>query len=323
VTRLQDTVQIELSREQQRQVFLETGLGFSSLEFSRLGLAALTLAAVASGSEVIPLSNSPKTVKFVLGQQGGWIESSAPRLVAVHLTPTQRQQIKQVTGWNISVVKLAPDEWKVSYKEKWETDAVTLHLGQSLLIVSQGKLSDRRHYEKVIELPDASQGTISIFGTGKHETTQLCLRLLEKFVKPGHRLLDLGTGSGILAIAAARLGAGHVDALDINPEAAALAQKSVMINSVMDVVEVNVGSIESAKPLYDIVVANIFTASLIDMANDLAKAMMPSGLLIVSGIVASRVGEVSQVICSAGFAFVEMESQGDWSGLTFQKVNCG
>ena len=136
------------------------------------------------------------------------------------------------------------------------------------------------------------------FGTGLHETTQLCLEALEEFVKPGARVLDAGTGQGILARAAALLGAGKVYACDIDPVAAAIAGNGF------------IGSVDAvASAAVDIVAANINPEAIVQLAPDLVRVLRPGGVLLASGLEIQEVEQVKSALPPAR----EVRSKGSWA----------
>jgi ribosomal protein L11 methyltransferase len=187
------------------------------------------------------------------------------------------------------------------------------------------------------------------FGTGLHPTTQLCLSLVERFVQPAMRVLDLGCGSGILAIAAARLGAA-VLALDTDPIAVAATRENVARNDVAGLVSVAEGSLGGGASLghwlyatsdhppttndqpdahgsslvvgrssFDVIVANIIARVLAALADDMTGALKPGGTLIASGIIADREHEVVSAFTSSGLLALERRQEGDWVALVYQK----
>ena len=152
------------------------------------------------------------------------------------------------------------------------------------------------------------------FGTGSHPTTQLCLVALEEYVRPGRRVADVGTGSGILAIAAAKLGAGLVAANDNDPLAVTIARENAQINGV------TVSIAEALPPgPYAVVVANILADVIIGMADNLARLTQPGGTLIASGIIDTREADVRQAVEAAGFSSQDTRHQGEWVALIFQR----
>jgi ribosomal protein L11 methyltransferase len=153
------------------------------------------------------------------------------------------------------------------------------------------------------------------FGTGLHATTRLCLRALEDVVSPGAQVADVGTGSGILAVGAALLGAGRVEAVDVDPLAVRIARENVTLNGVADVVQVEEADAPPVGP-FDVVVANILADVILGMAPALRDALRPGGVLVASGIIDTRAGDVEHGLEAAGFAAVELRSEGEWAALT-------
>ncbi|MDX1932257.1 MAG: 50S ribosomal protein L11 methyltransferase [Capsulimonadales bacterium] len=152
------------------------------------------------------------------------------------------------------------------------------------------------------------------FGTGLHATTRLCLRALEETVTPGATVADIGTGSGILAIAAVLLGASTVSATDNDPLAVRVARENVAVNAVQDRIPV----VESSLPpegAFDIVVANILADVILGMATELFRAVKPDGVLIASGIIDNRADSVRKGLTAVGFGRVETQVDGEWVAL--------
>jgi ribosomal protein L11 methyltransferase len=156
------------------------------------------------------------------------------------------------------------------------------------------------------------------FGTGLHATTRLCLRALEDTVTVGASVADVGTGSGILAIAAILLGASSVFATDNDPLAVRVARENVAVNAVQDVVTVEESSLPPVGPC-DIVVANILADVIISMATELLSATKSGGTLIVSGIIENKADAVRKVLLATGFTLIETRVDGEWVAVLAQK----
>ena len=154
------------------------------------------------------------------------------------------------------------------------------------------------------------------FGTGLHPTTRLCLSALEKYVRPDINILDLGTGSGILAISAAKLGGPTVTitALDTDPIAVEATEQNVERNGLSAQIEVGQGSTIAASEAgpYDLVVANILASVIIELARPLYTLIEPGGMLISSGIFIDRGEAVIEALTAAGLPVQERVQEGDW-----------
>ena len=157
------------------------------------------------------------------------------------------------------------------------------------------------------------------FGTGLHQSTRLCLALLAETVRDGISVLDVGTGSGILAVAAARLGASSVLATDIDPLAVDAAQDTARRNRLRQQIEVRELSIP-AEERFDLVVANLTADLLQGLADELVSALKPEGRLIVSGLIDRRRDEVAEAFHSHGLELWSERSEDEWRGLVFAKV---
>jgi ribosomal protein L11 methyltransferase len=152
------------------------------------------------------------------------------------------------------------------------------------------------------------------FGTGKHETTQLCLRAINKAVEPGMKILDLGTGSGILSIYAAMLGASEILGLDIDPEAVPNAKENAETNNVSDIFEARTGSMEQVDKnnYYDMIIANLIYEGIVKLFDDFLKALKPGGKLILSGILDEQESQLTDFIKAKASFEIEIMQQNEW-----------
>jgi ribosomal protein L11 methyltransferase len=158
------------------------------------------------------------------------------------------------------------------------------------------------------------------FGTGTHPTTRLCLEALERVLSPGMRVLDLGTGSGVLAIAAAKGGAARVLALDIDDLAVAAARENVRANGVSDVVRVGAGSLDGAGEGYDLVLVNILARVICALLDEgLAQALQPGGIVVASGIIDDQEPEVREALAKSKIEVIERVVECDWVALVGQR----
>ncbi len=166
------------------------------------------------------------------------------------------------------------------------------------------------------------------FGTGMHETTQLCMRQLMKFVKPDTELLDVGTGSGILSIVALKLGAAHAVGTDLDPCAISATKENLEANGVPEgSMDVMIGNIIDDKEVqdaagyekYDIVTANILADVLIPLTPVIIHQMKKGGIYITSGILDEKESQVTDAVKAAGLEVLEVTHQGEWVSVTARK----
>ena len=195
-----------------------------------------------------------------------------------------------------------------AWTDVWKKYFKPFHAGTHLVVKPTWEPFEPGPEDLVIEIDPGMA-----FGSGTHETTGMCLSLLEETISGGEEIIDVGTGSGILAIGAALLGAGHVLAIDIDPDAVRVACENVNNNHVQDTVSVRQGNLlEHVSAVCDICVANIISDVIISFAAPLMDHIRPGGLFICSGIVSSRGDEVAQALEAAGYEILRREARGEW-----------
>lgn len=156
------------------------------------------------------------------------------------------------------------------------------------------------------------------FGAGSHETTRMALRFLEQYLYPGNTLVDVGTGSGVLAIAAVKMGAGRVYALEVDPTAVRVARDNAAENGVDEVVHVIESDLLAELPEgthVDLMVANIVADVIIRLVPDVGRFLRAGGMLICSGIVESRLASVLDALRRSGLRVIQAERDGEWCAL--------
>ncbi len=160
------------------------------------------------------------------------------------------------------------------------------------------------------------------FGTGEHATTRMCLQALQDLLRPGEAVLDLGTGSGVLAIAAVLLGAGLCVAVDTEPQAVDSARANATLNHVDARIEVVPGSTDgvSGREPFDFVLANINASTIVRLAPEVRQCLRAGGRLAAGGIVAGREDECAVALRDAGFAIDACTTEGDWRTLVATAV---
>ncbi len=167
-----------------------------------------------------------------------------------------------------------------------------------------------------------------IFGTGSHGTTRLVLEDVEKYVQTDDNILDLGTGSGILAIAALKLGAKRAVGCDIDPKAAAVARENASYNGIGDAFQLETGDVIHDCALqarlagtYELVLANIVADVIIPLSAIVGEYLAPGGLFLTSGIIAYRAEDVRQALEENGFAIVERRERDGWVSYTARRAS--
>lgn len=187
----------------------------------------------------------------------------------------------------------------------------TTHVGERFVVKPPWEEYEPQPGDVVIEIDPGTS-----FGSGLHESTRLCLKALEKHVKPGITAVDFGTGSGILAIAAAKLGASSVTALEADANAVKVARENVRRNGFKDVIKVrNAKSPASVGSQVDLVIANITAETIGENLDSIAGVLKSGGMFIASGMTYKNAHEVEQLLPSAGFRITERITEGTWAAF--------
>ena len=208
------------------------------------------------------------------------------------------------------------EDWANAWKDYFHVT----HIGQRLVIRPSWREYTPKDSEVVLELDPGMA-----FGTGLHPTTRLCLEQIEKWTRPGMRVLDVGTGSGILALAAAKLGAESIYCIDNSSVAVESATANAAVNGLSDRITVMLGTLDEAEAArtagqYDMVLANILAHVIGSMAPLLAHVLTPGGILIASGIIEKRWPEAEQPLLAAGLELIEQPMIDDWVALVMRKI---
>lgn len=202
------------------------------------------------------------------------------------------------------------------WAESWKKAFKPLRLGTHMVVRPGWTQCEVRPGDKVIEIDPGMA-----FGTGTHETTGMCVELVEKYVQPGMTAIDVGTGTGILALAAAHMGARDVLAIDIDRVAVRVCAENVRINGFERVIRCQAGDLlENVDACADVVIANIIADVVISMAAPVKKHIADGGIFICSGISAERRQDVLDALDAAGYALLDVRERGGWCAMAARKV---
>ncbi len=225
--------------------------------------------------------------------------------------------------WHLGRIAPLPEpEWREvvekDWSVEWKKNYHPVRIGRRLQIVPSW-MDPAPYTRNVVLRLDPGMA----FGTGLHPTTQLCLEAFEDLIHPGIDIIDLGCGSGILAIAAVKLGAGKAFGLDIDPQAVRVARENVLLNGVQSSIEIRSGSLPEllqegrSAPL---VAANILAMVLREMlADGLARTVAPGGRLVLSGILEDQSAAVEEALHQQGLRLEEKRIRQDWIALVAKK----
>jgi ribosomal protein L11 methyltransferase len=255
------------------------------------------------GVEVAAAGPGRTELRVYLGPEQDAVEwrERAAGVIAAHGLP--------VMASALTVDPVEDERWV----ERWQATLSPIPLGSRFVVLATDSASGDSGREPIRLIPGMA------FGTGEHETTRLCAAAVEEHVASGSRWLDLGTGTGVLSIIAARCGASRVLAIDIDPECVAVASEVLTANAAGDSVEVRVGSIaERGEETFDGLVANIQSSFFLAHAGRIAAALNRGGVLIASGFLTDDVDEIETALSAASFRVASRRSEGAWACLVLR-----
>ncbi|ODV57110.1 MULTISPECIES: 50S ribosomal protein L11 methyltransferase [Lysinibacillus] len=223
--------------------------------------------------------------------------------------------ITNLTNFNIdigenvvSIVEVNEEDWATAWKQYYHPVKISERF---TIVPTWEQYTPVSTDELIIELDPGMA-----FGTGTHPTTVMCLQGLEKVIKEGDTVVDIGTGSGVLSIGAALLGAKNVHALDLDEVAVRSAQENVALNKVEDKVAVFHGNLlDTVKEPADVVVANILAEIIMSFTDDAFTIVKPGGLYVTSGIIGAKRDEVKVALEASGFIIEEVLLMEDWVAI--------
>ena len=224
----------------------------------------------------------------------------------------ERFEASDLTDAKIETVGVNEEDWANSWKAYYKP----IKIGERLVIVPAWEKYTPAEGELVVRMDPGMA-----FGTGTHETTRLVIKLLETYTKEGCRMLDVGTGSGILAICASKLGARECRAYDIDPMAVRVANENIKDSGLQNITcEVSdlLRQVDKSQP-YDLICANIVADIIIRMTPDVGELMHKDTVLLASGIIMERSDDVIECFEKHGFCIVERLEENGWCGLAVMK----
>lgn len=257
------------------------------------------------GVEVAPAGAGQSAVRVYLGAADdteAW-RARAERILAGHGLSTAEAPV--------TVTPVADERWV----ERWQAALAPLPIGERFVVLPGDGLTAPPGREPIRLVPGMA------FGTGEHPTTRMCAAALERLVRPGERWLDLGTGTGILALVAARCGAARVLAVDLDPEAARVAAEVVAANGAEARVEVRAGSLYAASSeRFEGIVANVQSSFFLREAESLAAAIVPGGALVASGVLEEDLDEIVPRLRAHGLDEEGVAIEAPWACLTARRA---
>ena len=240
-------------------------------------------------------------------------ETNLPEKIAVI-----KEKIRNLTEFGLSIgsgtVELSnvnQEDWESAWKQYFKP----VHVTDRIVVKPEWEEYSPQEGEIVIEIDPGMA-----FGTGTHETTSMCINQIEKNLKAGDMVIDIGSGSGILSMAAVLLGAEKATGVDLDPVAVRVALENVELNNLQDKIEILHGNLTDViREKADIVVANIMADIILILLEDVREFIKDDGLFISSGIIQEKRAAVEARLLEKNFSIVEVETKGEWCAITAQK----
>lgn len=241
----------------------------------------------------------------------GYIPQSVDLMEKVDLIKTSINNLPEYgldigTG-EVSTLEVNEEDWSTSWKKYYKPTKI----GRNIVIKPTWEEYEAKEKEMVIEMDPGMA-----FGTGTHETTAMCVEKLEKYISNESNVFDIGCGSGILSIVAAKLGARSVVGVDYDKVAVDVSKENILNNKVDDIVEIREGNLMNVvTEKANIVIANIIADVIIILSKDIKSFLSDKGVFIASGIILDKVDEVKQKLIENGLEILEVETKGEWAAI--------
>lgn len=204
------------------------------------------------------------------------------------------------------------------WAEKWKQGLAPIEIGDTL-VIRPSWVSYSPRADQVMVILDPGMA----FGTGRHASTYMCLQAIEQILTanppPNLRILDIGTGSGILAIACAALGQRQILGIDLDPEVLPIAEENLALNGFSDRVNFSCDEPSAIQGHFDLILANLTAMDLLGLTSEFRRLAAPSATVVLSGILDEQAPAVTQAYQTSGFALLQRRQQDEWVSLTLQQ----
>ncbi|WP_416197745.1 MAG: 50S ribosomal protein L11 methyltransferase [Sporanaerobacter sp.] len=223
-----------------------------------------------------------------------------------------KQNVEKIPQYNldkglgeVTTTEVYEKDWAESWKKYYKPKKI----GEKIVVKPTWEEYEEKSGEIIVELDPGMA-----FGTGTHETTTMCIRALEKYTKPNSTIFDIGCGSGILSIAAAKLGGKRVVGVDLDELPVKVSKENVKLNKVSDVVEIRRGNLlDVVDEKADIIVSNIIAEIIVDLTSDITPYLKGDSIFISSGIIIEKIDMVVDALSKEGFKVLEISKMNGWA----------
>ena len=250
--------------------------------------------------DALPIAGYYAVSGFFPARHYGEAESTAFKRTIAGLNPAILQ------GFELFHSEVDEEDWA----ESWKAHFHPVKISDRIVVCPSWELYNARG-DEIILMIDPGMA----FGTGAHATTTLCVRMIERYLKPGMRFLDIGTGSGILMIAAAKLGAAGLTGVDSDPVAVEVAERNLVGNDIpAEDFELARGDlVQAIEGSFNMIVANILSEVICGLVPDIPPILSPDGFFIASGIIIEKESMVLETLARAGFEIIETQHLDGWT----------
>ncbi|RCK75186.1 MAG: Ribosomal protein L11 methyltransferase [Ignavibacteriae bacterium] len=214
-----------------------------------------------------------------------------------------------------SIIKISEIQ-ETNWNAEWEKTITPIEVGKKLVIKPSWREYDKKE-EKILIQIDPKMS----FGTGYHETTRLTLQLLEKYIKNGDKVLDIGTGTGILAIAAIKLGANSALGIDNDEWALENANENIQANHLLNKIKISNQALNEINEKFDLITANIMLTTIVDMLPEIERKLKDKGIVLFSGLLLEDEEKFKEAIKKHSIKILEKVSENEWLAFATQKLN--